>query len=456
MLFTSTAAAALALVAAGVVSPVAARGAARRFGVMVTVLLLVGSSLLGIGTAHADGGDEPQYADFYTPPDPLPPGQPGDLIRTEPSRMVLEPSGQLGRSRATATRIMYRSIDARGNPVAVTGTYFEPDNPWPGTGQRPLISYAVGTYGQGNQCAPSRLFNQGIHYSGGWDLTFNYEELFVNTMVARGFAIVMTDSVGLGTTGMFTFGNRLAEAQAVLDAARAAMLLPGTSLDPRGPVAFWGYSHGGFAVASAAELASSYAPELRVVGTYAGAPPADLKEGMPYLDGSFLVGAVGYLFNGLIGAYPEAADAIRSKFTPRGLAMLESTSRQCFLQTGLDFAFRHLQGYFNEDPTEVFNEEPLSSLLDLQRIGRYKPNAPVLININRYDPAAPWTAANQLGRDWCALGADVEFRTNEQPPFLNKTDFNHVITAFVDGEPAMQWVAARFNGAPTTPNCGEF
>jgi hypothetical protein len=165
---------------------------------------------------------------------------------------------------------------------------------------------------------------------------------------------------------------------------------------------------------------------------------------------------VGYLFNGLIGAYPEAADAIRSKLTPRGLAMLESTSRQCVFQTILDFAFRHLQFYFNEDPMQVFNEEPLSTLLDLQRVGRYKPNAPVMIDINRYDPVVPWTAANQLGRDWCALGADVQFHTNEQPPFLNKTGTNHYLTWLVDGESAMQWVADRFNGVPTTPNCGEF
>jgi len=26
----------------------------------------------------------------------------------------------------------------------------------------------------------------------------------------------------------------------------------------------------------------------------------------------------------------------------------------------------------------------------------------------------------------------------------------------VDGEPATHWVAARFNGEPTTANCGEF
>lgn len=102
-----------------------------RFGGVLAACLLIGSLLAGMPAAHADG-DEPQYAEFYLPPDPLPPGKPGDLIRTEPSRLVLEPSGQLGAIMATGTRIMYRSTDARGNPVAVTGTYFEPYNDWPG------------------------------------------------------------------------------------------------------------------------------------------------------------------------------------------------------------------------------------------------------------------------------------------------------------------------------------
>ena len=136
--------------------------------------------------------------------------------------------------------------------------------------------------------------------------------------------------------------------------------------------------------------------------------------------------------------------------------MLESTSRQCVAQTQPDFAFRHLQPYFNEGLTQLANEEPFSTLLDLQRIGRYKPNAPVLIDSNRYDPVVPWTAANQLGRDWCAQGADVEFRTNEEPPFLNKLIINHALPMLVDGEPAMQWIAAGFNGEPTAPNCGQF
>ena len=135
----------------------------------IAVLIGVALCVVAMGVAPRAGADPPdppglQYQAFYTPPDPLPPGWPGDLIRTEPSRLVLEPSGQLGAYVASGTRIMYRSTDARGNPVAVTGTYFEPDNPWPGNGPRPLISLAVATHGQGDQCAPSRLLLSGTRY----------------------------------------------------------------------------------------------------------------------------------------------------------------------------------------------------------------------------------------------------------------------------------------------------
>ncbi|ACC39486.1 lipase family protein [Mycobacterium marinum] len=429
--------------------------------VVVAMLSCATITVVAPDSARADGGfesegDQSQYDQFYTPPDPLPPGEPGDVIRTEPSRLVLEPSGQLGAIMATGTRIMYRSTDTRGNPIAVTGTYFEPDNPWPGSGPRPLLSYAPGTVGQGDQCALSRVFNQGIHWSPWLDLMVNYEETFVATMVARGFAIVMTDYEGLGTPGTHTYVNRLAEGHAVLDAARAAQRLPGTSLDPHGPVAFWGYSQGGGAAASAAELVSSYAPELDVVGTYAGAPPADLVEMLPYMDGNVLVGAAGYLINGFIYAYPELADAIHERMTPRGEDLLAKTRHQCVQETSFKFMFRHLRGYFTKDLDQLVREEPFKTLFEAQRLGRHQPSAPVLIVNNRYDPLVPWTQASQLGRDWCAQGAQVEFWTNEEPPFLNKASVNHALTFWVDGERALQWVADRFNGLPAAPNCGQF
>lgn len=400
--------------------------------------------------------NEDEYTAFYTPPDPLPPGAPGDLIRTEPSRLVLEPSGQLGAIMATGTRIMYRSTDSRGNPMAVTGTYFEPFNRWPGAGPRPLVVYGPGTQGLADQCAPSRLFNQGIHFAPFLDITFNYESLFIATMVARGFAVVMTDYQGLGTPGVHTYVNRVAQADAMLDAGRAAQRLPGTSLDPGGPIALMGYSQGGGASAAAVELAGTYAPELSVVGAYAGAPPTDLQDQIAFLDGSAMAGLIGYALNSVIATYPEVGEKVQATLSPMGRKLLADTRTQCVTETVLRFRFKRAQDFFVSDISQLVTEPVFRRLFDEQRIGRHRPVAPVLVLANRFDPLVPWAPAAQLARDWCAQGADVQFWTNEQPPLFNKLAVNHALPYLVDGERALQWLADRFNGLPTTPNCGRF
>jgi triacylglycerol lipase len=424
---------------------------------VVAALTIAAAIIPSVAHAPPAQADESRYEVFYTPPDPLPPGKPGDLIRTEPSRLVLEPSGQLGAFVGTGTRIMYRSTDAQGKPVAVTGTYIEPDNPWPGNGPRPLLAYATIPYGMGEQCAPSRLFNQGIHASlqTGFDLMFNIEEGFIATLLARGFAIVVTDGVGMGVHGPESpqFLNRNAAGAALIDAARAAMRLPGTSLDPNAPVAFWGWLAGAHAALSAAELTDAYGAELNVVGTYAAAAPTDLPELLAPIDGNFLAGGTGYVLRGIMASYPETEQPIRDSLTPRGLEMLDNTGRQCMMQTGIDYMFRHLQFWFKDDVFEMVRNDPFKSLLAAQRIGNTKPRGPVYFTHNRWDPFSPYLAARRTAADWCRMGADVTFWTNEQPPLFNKLDVNTLLPTFVDGERSMAWVTDRFNGVPTTPNC---
>lgn len=443
--------------------PVEPAGVARRRIAWVIALGMVLATVLGVAPTvvnapHAQA-DESRYLEFYTPPDPLPVGQPGDLIRSEPSRLVLEPSGQLGAFVGTGTRIMYRSTDAQGKPVAVTGTYIEPDVPWPGNGPRPLLAYATAPYGMGEQCAPSRLFNQGIHASlqTGFDLMFNVEEGFIATLLARGFAIVVTDGVGSGVHGPQSpqFLNRMAGGHALIDAARVAMKLPGTSLDPHGPVAFWGWLAGGHAALSAAELASSYGPELNVVGTYAAATPTNLAEVLPGIDGNFLAGATGFVLRGIMASYPETEQPIRDVLTPRGLEMLDNTGRQCLMQTGIDYMFRHLQFWFKGDVFEMVKNDPFKTILGAQRLGNERPTGPVYFTHNRWDPFGPYQSALDTARDYCAKGADVTFWTNEQPPLFNKLDVNAMLPVFVDGERSMAWVTDRFNGVPTASNCGD-
>lgn len=428
---------------------------------VLTALLAAVLVLPAITVQAPAKADETKYLEFYTPPDPLPAGKPGDLIRFEPMNLVYEPSGQLGSWVATGTRIMYRTTNAKGQPVAATGVYLEPDNPWPGNGPRPLIAYAPGPYGIGEQCATSRLMDQGIHYSAGFDLTLNYEETFLATMVARGFAVVIADGVGMGVhiPGGPEFGNRLSAGTGLLDAVRAAKQLPGTSLDPHGPVAFWGWLTGGQAAGSAVEQAATYAPELNIVGAALDTPVANLSLMPPFLDGNLLVGALGYVLNGIVNAYPETASLLMGTLTPRGEHFVQWSSYICLVQSVADFGFRHLYfpdntGWFNVDPAQLFGNDPVKSLLLAQNLGSLKPTGPVYISTNRWDSFNPYQASVDVANQWCSLGGDVQLWTNEEPPFLNKAGINTLLPYFVDGERSMQWLADRFNGLPTTPNCG--
>lgn len=142
--------------------------------------------------------------------------------------------------------------------------------------------------------------------------------------------------------------------------------------------------------------------------------------------------------------------------TVYGEDLLNKTKDQCAIETFMTYAFHRLHEYFKIDPFELVRREPMKTVFEEQRLGRFRPEAPVFVDHNRYDPLVPYVSSRQMALDWCAQGADVEFWTNEQPPFLNKLVVNHGLAYFMDGERGMAWVADRFNGLPTTPNCGHF
>lgn len=100
---------------------------------------------------------------------------------------------------------------------------------------------APGTVGQGDQCAPSHAFSTGLNVTTApFSLSANQEALSANVWSAMGARVFVTDYIGLGTPGVHTYVNRLEEAHAVLDAARAANALGGSG--PTTPLAPWGYS----------------------------------------------------------------------------------------------------------------------------------------------------------------------------------------------------------------------
>lgn len=401
-----------------------------RFAAILTSVIGLVSLVVGAVPAGA--------ADFYDPPSPLPSGSNGDIIRHEPSQFFLDPT-KLVPAPASVQRIMYRSTDTHGDPVAVTGTVLTPTAPWNGPGPRPIISYAAGTQGVGDQCAPSKALASGLEYEGP----------FLSGLLARGYAIVMTDYEGLGTPGVHTYVNRKAEGYAVLDAIRAAQRLPEAGLPADGPVAIAGYSQGGGAAAAAAELQSSYAPELHLKGTYAGAPPADLAAVADNLDGHYAVGFLMFAVASMNYAYPDLH--IPAVLNDKGKALQTEVEQECTADALLKHAFTRTADLTADGRpiTAYLGEEPFASAVAEQRIGNIKPTSPVLVAHSAGDDIVPFDQGRQMARDWCAKGATVQFDTLGVPTHVG---------GFVAAYPlALQWLDNRLRTTEAAPNnCGEF
>ncbi|WP_455567439.1 lipase family protein [Streptomyces caelestis] len=393
---------------------------------------------------------------FYTPPAQLPAAN-GALIRQEPLPLGLSLPGLDGRPLpGTATRLMYKSTDSSGRPVAVTGAYIEPSAQWEGDGPRPLVAVASGTMGQGDQCAPSFALQHPLTVSGE-TLSVAYENLAIYRLLATGAAVVVTDYVGLGATDrLHTYVNRLDEGHAVLDAVRAARALPGTSLASGSRVGLYGYSEGGGASASAAELQPTYAPDVKLAGTYSGAPPANLTAVMKGIDGSALVGALGWAINGFAQTDPDLRGVIETNLNDAGREALADTSTMCVGDSILRYGFTRSTAWTTSGKpiADIIAAEPRAqAVLDDQRIGTLKPTGPVRVATGVQDDIVPHGQARQLAVDWCRKGGNVTYEAVDLPNLGDRILTNHLAPLFTDQGEAISWLTDRLEGEPAVSNC---
>lgn len=421
---------------------------------MRRIATVLGACLAAAVTSGVTASAAP--ADFYEVPASALGGAPGTVVDTQPYPPLLSIPNQQGPWPSGAQRIMYRTTDAHGGATAASGTYFDASLPWIGAGPRPLVVLGPGTQGQGDQCAPSRLFQDGIHYNAPLDFAVEYEVLQVHALLSRGIDVVVTDYQGLGTAGMHSYVDRRAQGHAMLDAARAVKALPGSRIGDDNPIGFWGYSQGGGAAASAAEMQPSYAPDLDVRGTYAGGPPADLRAVAAALDGGLATGLLGYAVNSIYAGYPETRADIDGALAPAGRQALDEIAAQCVPETIARYGLHRTTEWTKDGRSlaELIDALPsVSAVVDEQRIGRSTPGSPVLIVQGRNDDLIPHTQATRLAADWCAQGATVEFRTEEIPPIAPGFVVGHGLP-MVSGLPsALDWMTDRFDGVPARSGC---
>lgn len=282
----------------------------------ILAAVLIAFALVGQSSAAAQP-KAPRGRGFYSPPARLVAGKPGTVIW---SRTLATPAA-LPAARRT-TLVLYRSVLPDGKATAVSGLVFTPRGKAPRTGWK-LISWAHGTTGIADVCAPSR--DLGNPYA-----SYVYPQF--NSWLKRGYAIAQTDYQGLGTPGTHMYLIGRAEGASVDDIALAARKID-PSIGNRFAIA--GHSQGGQAALFAAAMSGRDRPSMRFVGVAAFAPASHLLTQVEAAHALTSPGGDLSALGALIVA-GAAADSpainLHALLTPMAYALLPEVGRECLGQ----------------------------------------------------------------------------------------------------------------------------
>ena len=350
---------------------------------------------------------------FYAVPLPVP-RRPGVLIKREEVGV----EGLRGR----VYRVMYSSRSERGAPVVVTGLVAVPAEP--PAGGAPVVSWAHGTNGMADRCAPSL------------DPAGAIPTAIANGFLERGWVVTATDYQGEGTPGLHPYIAGRAAAHDAIDIVRAARALPGVSLS--GAYVVWGHSQGGHTAMHALMLGPTYAPDLDLVGVVAGAPPSQFEFIYRYLKDSpfkhYLLMAAG----GLHAAYGREAP-LGDVLTPYGRSLLGVLEQGCAADVAARMAGVDVDRVVKADPFQVPRWKRVLLRSDPQGFRRSSP-VPLLIIHGGDDEQIPVASSGLLADHLCRLGQDL---TRWVYPGRN-----HAGVIVPAAEDMTRWIEHRFQGAP--------
>ena len=376
---------------------------------------------------------------------PLPDNDPFYAV---PASAATAPSGAILNSRpitanalsvplpAKSWQVLYKTIDNTGQPTATVATVMVPYVPWLGKGPRPVVSYQTAEDGVGTKCAPSYALNAGLA-AGASNST--PEALLMLIALLKGWTVVAPDYEGPRSMFLGAEG----EARGVLDGLRAARAFGPARIAGNAPIGMWGYSGGAFATTTAAQLQSTYAPELKLSAVALGGVVADVRATVKAFSGSAFGGAIPMGLVGVDRAYPEYD--IKQYLTPFGLAAMAKSQTDCINDAVIKTPFANMS-QLAKDPGILYGDalKPLFEEMNPLTFGGV-PNAPVYHYHAIADELAPIVPARALMRRFCAAGVRVQRVENPIGEHLTEVAIGWI--------GAVAYMAERFAGRPAPSTC---
>lgn len=326
----------------------------------------------------------------------------GTVLESGPLRHDL----WIPRTTSRAFKLTYVTTDAFGHKVPSTGTVFLPKGKAP-KGGWPVVSWAHGTSGIGDGCAPSRV----------GPAMPKRDWAYLGTWMRQGYAIVASDYAGLGTPGLHAYLHNRSTAHNVVDMVKAArnLDLPSSERLSDEWVVIGQSQGGGGAIAT-----SSYATEfggkgLDFRGGVGTGTPAYIEllvslpgPAVPPVDVSpALTSYLAYILAGMRHVHPELH--INSVLTETGKKYIEMAEHACVVEFE-----KALEGAAIGD----FFTRPLASLPGFVETARgylgmpeTSFEKPIFMANGAVDTDVPMETTAAYVGVLTANGADVTFRT---------------------------------------------
>lgn len=378
----------------------------------------------------------PSDDSFYHPPLGWEHAKPGTVFRAR----KVDIKALFDTNLKEAWQLLYRTTYTSDNePATTVTTVLIPHN----AQADKLVLYAEYQDSNGPKCMPSYSYRAGAQAD--FAETMNIATVLV--FLQEGYVVTIPDKQG--SRNAFAAGH--VEGRHTLDGIRATLSFGPLNFSKDTRVAGWGYSGGGIQSGWAASLKKTYAPELNMVGWYAGGTPSNLTNLIMKVNKSFFSG---FLISGLHGiglAYPSVNRTLEMIATDKLKESVNDADRLCLLEMQLKYPYLDLLSTdYTSAGEHLLEMEPMKSVLSRQVMGAYEeetPDTPMLMAHGVGDEIAPYESAYKTYEDWCDHGAQVEFIT-----FMSKHS-GHFTTQLSSVAPSFVWIRDRLDGKPAKSGC---
>lgn len=347
----------------------------------------------------------PSQDPWYTAPDSFESKQPGDVLRIRSVPKLVS----VVENSSAVYHILYRSTDSRGQASWAVTTLFIPS--WfyrSQTGKTAVLSYQFAYNTTDFDCSPSFAL-AGVMAKSEPTLGIRASTCLLTEMLSFGWIINTPDH--LGPTA--AFGASIQSGHATLDSLRAVHNLLKLRQGPDFRTAIWGYSGGSIATFAAAELHSSYAPDVNIDGAALGGLVDDISADLDKINKSPLAGTLIALLLGITSQYPEARASLESRLVEDTKDEFMSVLHKEVTQALKHFAGKDVYSFFQNGVADLRMPQ-MQALYNSQAKLSYRgvPTMPIFVYKAIEDQFCPIKLTDATIERLCSAGAEITYERN--------------------------------------------